>query len=109
MQTSRFIYAISYIKKVWKKDFELSHDDGLGVVRNKCGEETAKIKKCIPDIFDVSLKLNNSNYKPYHKPDIEILCIHKGSNHPHSILKHIPTLTEKTISTFSCNENIFNE
>ena len=54
----------------------------------------------IVDYFDVSLNLNNSNYKPYHKSDIEILYIHKDSSHQHSILKHIPTLMEKTISTF---------
>ena len=98
------------------------------MVRNKCGRETGKIKKnirqffkeyklyivtqCkmkIVDYFDVSLNLNNSNYKPYHKSDIEILYIHKDSSHQHSILKHIPTLMEKTISTFWSNENIFNE
>ena len=113
-------YMLSLISEKYnKKDFELYRDDGLGVVRNKCGRETAKIKKnirqifkenklyiviqCkmkIVDYFDVSLSWNNSNYKPYHKPDIEILYIHKDSNHSHSILKHITTLIEKAISTF---------
>ena len=90
--------------------------------------ETAKVKKSIRqifkenklytviqckmkivDYFDVSLNWNNWNYKPYHKSDVEILYIHKDSNHPQSILKHIPTLVEKTISTFWSDENIFNE
>ena len=52
--------------------------------------------------------LNNWNYKPYHKPDNEIY-IHKDSNHPFTILKQIPTLIDKRISTLSSNEIIFNE
>ena len=90
----------------------------LGVVKNKSGPETEKIKKNIQKIFkenkldivikcnmklvnylDVTLNLNNSNYKPYHKPDNEILYIHKDSNHPLSILNQIPTSIEKRIST----------
>ena len=59
--------------------------------------------------LDVTLNLNNSNYKPYHKPDNEILYIHKDSNHPLSILNQIPKSTEKRISTLSSNETIFNE
>ena len=63
----------------------------------------------IANYLGVSLNLNNSNYKPYQKPDNEILYIHKDSNHPSSILKQIPTLIEKRISTLSSNETIFNE
>ena len=35
--------------------------------------------------LDVSLNLNNSNYKTYGKPDNEILYIYKDSNHPPDI------------------------
>ena len=79
------------------------------MVKNKSGTETEKIKRNIQKIFkenkldiviqcdtkivnylDVSPNLNNSNYPP-------------------SILKQIPALTEKRISTLSSNETIFNE
>ena len=63
----------------------------------------------IANYLNVSLNLNNSNDKPYHKPDNNILYIHKDSNHPPSILKQIPTWIEKRISTLSSNETIFNE
>ena len=53
--------------------------------------------------------MKNSNYKPYRKPDNEILYIHKDPNHPPSILKQIPTSIEKRIFTLSSNETIFNE
>ena len=63
----------------------------------------------IVNYVDVLLDSNNSNYKPYHKPDNEILYIHKNSNHPPSIFKQIPTSIEKRNSTWSSNETIFNE
>ena len=59
--------------------------------------------------LDVTLNLNNSNYKPYHKPDNEIIYIHKYSNHPPNILNQIPTSVKKRISTLSSIEIIFNE
>ena len=33
------------------EDFGLYHNDGLGVIKNKSGPETEKIKKIIQDIF----------------------------------------------------------
>ena len=38
-------------EKYNKKDFGHSLDDGLGVVKNKSGPETEKIKKNIQKIF----------------------------------------------------------
>ena len=78
MRISRYIYVICYIRKVYKKDFKLYRDDGLGVVRNKCGRETAKIKKCIPEIF----KLN--------KFYIVILTQHENSQ----LLRHFTQLQQ---------------
>ena len=92
-------------EKYNKKDFRLYRDNGLGVVKNKSRPEREKINKNIKKIYlkkinlviqcnmkivnylDVSLNLNNSNYKPLHKPDNEILYIYKDSNHPLNILK----------------------
>ena len=110
-------------KKYNKKDFELYLDDRLGMVKNKTGPETEKIKKNIQKIFSYSyqcnmkivnylhgsLNLNNFNYKPYHKSDNKVLYIQKDSNYPPSILKQIPTSIEKIIFTLSSNETIFNK
>ena len=59
----------------------------------------------IVNYLDDSLNLNNSNYKPYHKPDKEMLYIHKYSNHPPSILTSI----QERIPTLSSNETIFSK
>ena len=122
-------YMFSLISEKYnKKDFGLYRDDGLGVVKSKSGPETEKIKKNIQKIFkenkldivikcnmklvnylDVTLNLNNSNYKPYQKPNNKILDIHKNSNHPPSILKQILISIRKRISILSSNETIFNK
>ena len=104
-------------KKDNKKDFGLYRDDGLGVVKDKSVPETEKIKKNIQKMFkenkldiviqcnmkivdysDVSLNLNNSNYKPYCKPDNEILYTMKIritypaslNKSPHRLKKEFP-------------------
>ena len=122
-------YMLSLISEKYnKKDFGLYRDDGLGVVKNKSGPETEKIKKNIQKIFkenkldivikcnmklvnylDVTLNLNNSNYKPYQKSDSKISYTHKDSNHPFSILKQTPISIEKRIFTLSSNKTIFKE
>ena len=63
----------------------------------------------IVNYLDVSLNLNNSNFKPYRKLDNKIFYIYKNSNPLPSILKQIPTSIEKIISTLSSNEIIFNK
>ena len=108
-------------EKYNKKDFRFYRDDWLGVVKNKSGPETEKIFKenkldiviqynmKIVNYLDVSLNLNNSNYKPYHKLDNKILYIHKDLNQQPSIFKEFPISIEKRIFTLSSNETILNQ
>ena len=57
----------------------------------------------VVNYLDVSLNLNNLNYKPYHKPDNKIFISTKIQ-----ILKFLHRL-KKSISTLSSNETIFNK
>ena len=61
----------------------------------------------IANYLDVSLNLNNSNYKPYHKPYNEILYIHKDANQPLCLFKQIPTSIKKRFCTLSPRETKF--
>ena len=63
----------------------------------------------IVNYLDVSLNLNNSNYKPYHKPYNEIWYIHKDANQPLCLLKQIPTLIKKRFCTLSPRETKFSQ
>ena len=48
------------------------------------------------------------NFCPYRKPNNTSLYIHSESNHPPSITKQLPSMTNRRISNLSCNENEFN-
>ena len=57
----------------------------------------------------MTLNLNNGPFKPYHKPDDIIQYINKESNHPPSIIEHLPASLEKRLSNNSSDEKIFKE
>ena len=48
---------------------------------------TVECNLAITDFLDVTFNLKSGTYDPYREEDNEILCIHKQSNHPPSILK----------------------
>ena len=96
------IYIQSQLSKMFdKKNFGLYRDDGLAVFRKISGPESERVKKEFHRIFkanhlditiscnlkvvnylDLTLNLNDGTYRPYHKPNDEIMYIHKESIHP---------------------------
>ena len=114
-------------EKYEKNNIGLFRDDGLSVFKNKSGTQLERIKKNLQKTFkdfgleivaesnlkivnylDVTLSLNNGSFKPYHKPD-DIQYINKESNHPPSIIEHLPASIEKRLSNNSSDEKIFKE
>ena len=111
-----------------KKDIGLYRDDGLSVFdTGDNGSDAESIKKKITKIFkdfeldiviecnkkvvnylDVTFNLDDSTYRPYHKPDNNIQYINTQSNHPPNIIKQLPKTIEKRLSEHSSNEDIFN-
>ena len=78
------------LKKI-KKNFQKTFKDfGLEVV----GESNSRIV----NYLDVTLNLNNGSIKHYQKLDDNIQYIKKESNHPPSIIKHLPASIEKRLS-----------
>ena len=61
------------------------------------------------DFLDVSFNLEMDKFFPYRKPSNTPLYIHSESNHPPSIIKQLPSMTNKRISNLSCNEHEFNK
>ena len=61
------------------------------------------------DFLDVSFNLEMDKFFPYRKPNNTPLYIHSESNHPPSIIKQLPSMTNKRISNLSCNEHEFNK
>ena len=115
-------------KKFDKNSVGLYRDDGLPLFQNINGHRTGKICKEFHQLFkeyglsleiecnlktvnylDITLDLNTGTYKPYRKPNDEILYIHAKSNHPANILKQLPISIETRLSNLSSNPEIFHE
>ena len=60
------------------------------------------------NFLDVTFNLTNGTYKPYMKPNNQPLYVNVRSNHPPSILKHLPDNINHRLSDISCNEEAFN-
>ena len=123
------IYLQSLLSdKYNKQDFGLYRDDGLAVFRNISGPQSEKIKKNFQQIFkdnhldiviscnmkvvnylDVTLNLNDGSFRPYHKPNDEIMYIHSESNHLPAIIKQLPLSIESRLCSIPSSEQIFEE
>ena len=115
-------------EKYNKNDFGLYRDDGLAVFKNVSGTQSERIKKdfkrilkenhlnieisCnmkIVNYLDVTLNLNDGSYRPYHKPNDELMYIHSESNHPPAIIKQLPLSIQARLRTLSSSKEIFDE
>ena len=113
---------------VGTKNVVLYRNDGLAVIHQANGPDMDRIKKCIiallkpqglsitidtnlieTDFLDVSFNLKMDKCFPYRKPKNTPLYIRSKSNHPPSITKQLPSMTNRRISNLSCNENELNK
>ena len=124
------LFMLSEVKKIDglnQSNNGLYRDDGL-IVLDKCpGPKRERIIKDlhklfkshglkitiastgpVADFLDVTLDLSDGTYKPYRKPNDNRVYINAASNHPPSILKHIPRMVERRLQSISCNETVFN-
>lgn len=122
------LYLLSELKEEIKcGNFGLYRDDGLAVIK-ATPKDTEKIKKQLCKIFnkhglritveanlktvnylDVTLKLNNGEYKPYCKPNNTVLYVSNKSNHPPSILQNIPRSINNRLNKISSKESAFQD
>ena len=58
--------------------------------------------------LDVTMDLSDGSYRPYKKPSDTPVYINAASNHPPSVLKHIPKMVEKRLQSISSDEAVFN-
>ena len=111
-----------------KNSSGLYRDDGLALFKNINSYRADKIRKEFHQLckknglsleiecnlktvnyLDITLDLNTGIYKPYRKPNDEILYVHAKSNHPANILKQIAISIETRLSNLSSNSEIFYE
>ena len=123
------LYLLNKIKSLLgSNNVGLYRDDGLAIVHKASGPKVDRLRKDIISLFkdeglsitidtnlietdflDVSFNLNTGKYFPFRKPNNAPLYIHSKSNHPPSIIKQLPSMTNKRISSLSCDETEFSK
>ena len=122
-------YMLSQVNQVIdNSDVGLYRDDGLGVLRNIGKPEIERRKKKIIQIFkscglgitimtslqlvqylDVEFDLRSGQYRPFRKPNSDPLYINSSSNHPASVLNHVPDSIARRLSDISSSSDVFRE
>ena len=62
----------------------------------------------IVNFLDVTFNLINSTYRPYRKPNDNLLYLHTSSNRPPQIIKQLSDSIDKRLSNNSSNKQVFN-
>ena len=115
-------------EKYGKNNVGFYRDDGLVLLKNARGPQSERIRKDITRQFkrqglnisisanlkicnflDVTLNLTDGSYYPYRKPNNETLYIDTNSNHPPTIIKHLPAAIGRRIFDMSSNKELFNK
>ena len=92
-----------------KKQADRTRKDIIAIFKS-CGFTiTVEINLPRKDMLDVTFDLPSGKYWPYRKPNNEPLYIHSKSNHPPSILKHLPKNINDRLSSISCDEAEFDK
>ena len=121
------IHILSLLSnKLDKQSTGLYRDDGLVLLRNTSKQKTDRIRKDIIEIFknagfkieiktnlhivdflDVTFNLLDETYKPYKKPNDQLLYVNTSSNHPPQIIKQLPISISNRLSNNSLNKQVF--
>lgn len=117
-----------FILLLGRSNVELYIDDGLGIVHKTNAANLDRLRKDIISLFkdeglsiaidtnltetdflDVFFDLNTGKYFPFNKANNTTLHIHSKSNQPPSMIKPLPSMTNKRVSNLYCDETEFNE
>ena len=118
------LYLLHHLSGILGKEaVGLCRDDGLAILRNTLGPNAERLKKQIIQIFhqhdlkdailvrtdflDETLDLSSGRYWSYQKPNDHPLYIDIRSNHPPTIKRQLPSMTEKRLSQISCDKSEF--
>ena len=121
------LFVLSGLKDIFGAgNVGLYRDDCLAVLPKYSGFKIERLKKqthayfkslglritveaplMITDFLDVELNLNDISYKPYRKPNSNIMYINKNSSHPKNIIKQIPNIINDRLNKRSSTQENF--
>ena len=121
------LYMLDLLSKnLGTENIGLYRDDGLAIFKTNSGPQNERNKKEIiktfknhnlkldiksnlkvVDYLDVTFDLRNGSFKPYRKPNNDSRYVNASSNHPPTIIKHIPKSISQRLSTISSDKQTF--
>ena len=121
------IHILSLLSNILdKQSTGLHRDDGLVLLRNISKQKTVEIQRNIieifknagfkietktnfhiVDFFNVTFNLLHRTYKPYQKPNDQLLYVNTSSNNPPQIIKQLPTSISNRLSSNSSKKQVF--
>ena len=124
------LYLLHQIKSIFTDNQDwcgLYRDDGLGVLKGS-GPQVDKKRKQLCQIMkqnglrvealtniktvnflDITFDLTTRSYRPYRKPNSNMVYLHVDSDHPPTVIRSVPKTVETRLSLLSSSEEIFNE
>ena len=124
------LLMLNKLSQKFKNNDNIGHyrDDGLPAFRNMGPRTADRIRQQFSEIFhpeglkitvtanmkivnflDITLNLLNGKFYPNRKPDNPPVYIHAQSNHPPTVIKHLPKAISTRISSLSYDEQEFNK
>ena len=122
------LYLLHLLSDKFAKDrIGLYRDDGLAALKltgpqsdrarkdienifKSCGlRVTIEINLLQTDFLDVTFDLPTGKFWPYRKPNNDPLYINAKSNHPPTVIKHLPAAIIRRLADLSCNEEEFHK
>ena len=104
----------------------LYRDDGLAILDNTNGPQLERYRKKLHNLFqnqglkitteppsqsvnflDVTLNSKDGSYRPFKKEDLITEYVHRQSNHPPNVIKRIPEIVGRRLSSISSSKEIF--
>ena len=123
------LYILNKISAIFGKNrVGLYRDDGLALVKGNSTRNADMARKSLNETFhqfglkitcevshhlahflDVTLDLNSNRFVPYRKPLNTTQYVDSRSNHPPSIIKHIPQSINTRISSLSSDQKAYDQ
>ena len=101
--------GLAVFKNMSTRSFDKRRKDFSKILGELGLQITAQSNLKIVNYLDVTLNLSTGKFCPYRKPDNYPLYINAKSNHPPSIIKHLPATISTRISSLSCDPHEFNK
>ena len=101
------LYRDDGLVLISKQKTDRTRKDIIEIFKNVGFKVEIKTNLRIVDILEVRFNLLDGMYKPYKKPNDQLLYVNTSLNHPPQIIKQLPTSISNRLLNNSSNKQVF--